>query len=102
MREQRCPALTCKLALLHRKKLLHRDIKPANILLKQDGQVKLADFGIAAQANISYTDLDNGENPAFTAFVGTMAYMAPERLKGSLQSLVLHRRACICNRHKIL
>jgi serine/threonine protein kinase len=64
------------LALLHRQHRMHRDIKPANILMSRSGgQIKLADFGIAAEGEHAATE--------FTEFVGTLLYMAPERLKGS-------------------
>ena len=56
--------------------LVHRDVKPANILLDHDGQAYLSDFGLAKHAS-SPSSL-TGDH----AFVGTIAYVAPEQIRG--------------------
>ncbi len=65
------------LAAAHAVGIVHRDIKPANVLTCADGQVKVADFGIA-------TAMDEASGITSTGvLVGTPAYLAPERLDGS-------------------
>ncbi|MCO5566989.1 hypothetical protein L7F22_020672 [Adiantum nelumboides] len=59
------------LEYLHRNKIVHRDIKPSNILLGRNQEVKIADFGVS-------TILASTLAPCNT-FVGTCAYMSPER-----------------------
>jgi serine/threonine protein kinase len=50
--------------------VIHRDIKPANIMLKENNDVKIADFGSAAIAKAEATMIDG---------IGTPAYMSPEQ-----------------------
>ena len=59
----------------HKNKLIHRDVKPENILMGQDNQVLLTDFGLVMMAQASHSQ--SSENLA-----GTVAYMAPEQLRG--------------------
>ena len=60
----------------HARGLVHRDVKPANILVDRDGAAYLGDFGLAKHAS-SPSSL-TGEQ----SFVGTIAYVAPEQIKG--------------------
>jgi WD40 repeat protein/serine/threonine protein kinase len=59
----------------HTAGVLHRDVKPANILLDRDGKAYLADFGIARSLADDVTKLTNTGD-----YIGTLDYMAPERL----------------------
>jgi serine/threonine protein kinase len=58
----------------HSRGVIHRDIKPSNILLTQDGDVRIVDFGIALVAD---SDISRLEGVA-----GSPAYMSPEQVQG--------------------
>ena len=60
----------------HEKGVIHRDLKPRNILLSEDGQPKISDFGLAKLADESIALTITGK------VMGTPAYMAPEQARG--------------------
>jgi len=63
----------------HQHAVIHRDLKPSNILVKEDGTVRLLDFGIAKQVQI----LGEAANQTIPgARLLTPAYAAPEQLRG--------------------
>ena len=66
--------LIAALSYIHRQGILHLDIKPANVLLTQQHQCKLADFGCSQSIHL----------PAVSQLQGTLQYRAPELLCGQL------------------
>ena len=68
--EQACEGLSA----IHRAGAVHRDIKPSNLLLRNDGQLLIADLGVAKRLNEGETGMTcTGQLP------GTYWYMAPEQ-----------------------
>jgi serine/threonine-protein kinase len=63
------------LAHAHKRGVIHRDIKPHNILLDENGQAKVTDFGIARA-------LDATQATRTGSFLGTALYSSPEQLQG--------------------
>ena len=59
----------------HRRGVVHRDIKPSNILITQEGDVKVADFGIAR-----IVEEEEAGRPG--EIIGSARYMSPEQLRG--------------------
>ena len=65
------------MAAAHEKEVIHRDLKPSNILIDDEWQVKIVDFGIASAGTASEATLTQTGT-----ILGSPAYLAPERAEG--------------------
>ncbi len=73
----------------HEAGVIHRDLKPANIKVRDDGTVKVLDFGLAKALDMT-PEGDPSQSPTLTAaatrmgvIMGTAAYMSPEQAWGN-------------------
>ncbi|MGH9947493.1 MAG: protein kinase domain-containing protein [Pyrinomonadaceae bacterium] len=80
--------IAAALEAAHKSGIVHRDIKPENIMLREDGVVKVVDFGLAKITQQSPKDVDTeGETLAHVrtktgTVMGTASYMSPEQARG--------------------
>jgi serine/threonine protein kinase len=73
----------------HDNNVIHRDLKPANTKVKEDGTVKVLDFGLAKAMAEDLSEGEMGNSPTLSmaatrqgVILGTAAYMSPEQAKG--------------------
>ncbi|MGZ5194390.1 MAG: protein kinase domain-containing protein [Ramlibacter sp.] len=64
------------LEAIHQIGIVHRDLKPDNVMMRQDGMIAIADFGVAKQVSMNITDTGAGD------IVGTPYYLSPEQALG--------------------
>ncbi|MEN3336404.1 MAG: eukaryotic-like serine/threonine-protein kinase [Acidobacteriota bacterium] len=79
------------LAAAHASGIVHRDIKPENVIVREDGIVKVLDFGLAKSTGDAAVDALDGEAPTYARMktdtgvvMGTATYMSPEQARGQL------------------
>ena len=63
---------------MHYQRIIHRDIKPSNLLLSNNGQIKIADFGVCNEFD--------GNDAFLSNTAGTPAFLAPEALSNTMFS----------------
>jgi serine/threonine protein kinase len=77
--------ITAALGAAHEAGIIHRDIKPENIMIRNDGLVKVLDFGLAKLSPLSAASIETTLphiNTKPGMIVGTVAYMSPEQARG--------------------
>ena len=80
--------IAAALAAAHRAGIIHRDIKPENVMVRQDGLVKVLDFGLAKLTAAGASDpegatrIQSDTQPGM--IMGTVAYMSPEQARGKV------------------
>lgn len=70
------------LAVAHDARIVHRDIKPENLMLRDDGYLKVLDFGLARLFERSGGFDDDSANTKTGVIMGTLRYLSPEQAAG--------------------
>jgi tetratricopeptide (TPR) repeat protein/predicted Ser/Thr protein kinase len=71
------------LSVAHESDIVHRDLKPDNIMIRNDGYVKVLDFGLASLVQVSNRGPDTMTVTVTGGIVGTVPYMSPEQCRGT-------------------
>ncbi|HBE71594.1 MAG TPA: hypothetical protein DDW52_25910 [Planctomycetaceae bacterium] len=74
--------ITAGLTAAHARGIVHRDLKPANLMVRDDGIVKILDFGLARPTRNSEITSSESSLSASGLLIGTIAYMSPEQARG--------------------
>lgn len=75
-----CRDIARALHAAHQEAVVHRDLKPNNVLVADDGQIRITDFGLAKRTDVESTIAVPG------AIMGTFSYMSPEQADGKASS----------------